>query len=367
MRDCPPPPALPAAQVPQPEQLAFTPVYLVSASEPVPHARRCCRVGADDEAEGGESFLYEPGAGDDEEAWAGGLTPAVFWAHADEILSAGSARAADVVRHLVGAQPSHQPGRRRGVPTRAAASDGAPGLHNLPPRGLRAADPSAVRPAAGGAFVVARGLLLHGGGGGGGAYGCPPPGGADSLLLLLPPGAPLGGGDHGWSSAAVVRVESSKAARGSLCSALRPALRHVFDTAWRGHSLLVCDAAGGDAGVCVVLAALLCMFAAVAEGGADNDLPAFCGRIMEAADGSSGGCNGSGDGEAARMERAFEACVRNAAATISKDAVRVHLAAVSARFPAARPTRGSLKQVFNFFVDAAGGRRPGGAASGGDV
>jgi tRNA A64-2'-O-ribosylphosphate transferase len=331
----------------------------------VPHARRCCRVGADDDEGGGESFLYTPGAGDDEEAWAGHLTPSMFWAHADDILSAGAAHADAVVRRLVGAQPSAPSWRR--APTRAAASDGAPGLHNLPPRGLRAADPSAVRPAAGGAFVVARGLLLHGGGGDDGAGGCPPPGAADSLLLLLPPGAPLGC-DHGWSSAAVVRVESAKAARGSLCSALRPALKHIFDTAWRGRSLLVHDAAGAghDAGVCVVLAALLCMFAAAAEGGEDSELPAFCWHVADGAGGGSSGGRG-GDDEAARIDADFEACIRTAAVNVSKDAVRIRLAAVSARFPAARPTRGSLKQVYNFFVDAAGGRRPGGAGGSGAV
>jgi hypothetical protein len=35
--------------------------------------------------------------------------------------------------------------------------------------------------------------------------------------------------------------------------------------------------------------------------------------------------------------------------------VRQHLAALTAHYPAARPTRGSIKQVFNFFLGQLGG------------
>jgi hypothetical protein len=42
---------------------------------------------------------------------------------------------------------------------------------------------------------------------------------------------------------------------------------------------------------------------------------------------------------------------------VTKDCVRRRLAAVSARHPEASPTRGTLKQVFNYLLDASKGRR----------
>ncbi len=117
-------------QVAQPEQLPFTPVILVSASQPHSYTRqaggvtavdvtvvggRTGRTGAggkvaleeDEDGCGGGSggcswtYVYVPGAGDDEESWAAGLTPAVFWAHHQELLQAGPAGVYDAVRHVL--------------------------------------------------------------------------------------------------------------------------------------------------------------------------------------------------------------------------------------------------------------------------
>ena len=76
--------------------LDFTPVVLVTASEPMQrHGER--RTG-----EGGVPYAYIPGAGDDEESWARGLTPAVFWAHKETVLGPhGSGGCAAIVDRIV--------------------------------------------------------------------------------------------------------------------------------------------------------------------------------------------------------------------------------------------------------------------------
>jgi tRNA A64-2'-O-ribosylphosphate transferase len=68
-----------------PQQRGFTPIILVSASSPMQwHGER--RVTQD----GGNSFAYVPGAGDDEESWARGVSPGVFWRLRGEIMRASS-------------------------------------------------------------------------------------------------------------------------------------------------------------------------------------------------------------------------------------------------------------------------------------
>ena len=64
------------------ERDGYTPIILVTASAPL-HWRGERRASAN-----GTSFAYIPGAGDDEESWAGGLTPAMFRAHKDALLDA---------------------------------------------------------------------------------------------------------------------------------------------------------------------------------------------------------------------------------------------------------------------------------------
>eukprot|EP00899_Mesostigma_viride_P012214 jgi/Mesvir1/20994/Mv08055-RA.1 len=70
----------------------FTPIILLSASLPVPApVRRSGGVlGAATDGCGEEcSWCYVPGAGDDEESWAMGLTPELFWKHRWVFLDAG--------------------------------------------------------------------------------------------------------------------------------------------------------------------------------------------------------------------------------------------------------------------------------------
>jgi tRNA A64-2'-O-ribosylphosphate transferase len=90
--------------------LDFTPVVLVTASEPMQrHGER--RTG-----EGGVPYAYIPGAGDDEESWAKGLTPAVFWAHKETVLGPnGSGGCAGIVDRIVKKTRGNEAAWTRGV------------------------------------------------------------------------------------------------------------------------------------------------------------------------------------------------------------------------------------------------------------
>jgi hypothetical protein len=63
------------------ETLDFTPIFLVSASQPV----SCTQRMTDAEF----SWSYIPGAADDEESWARGLTPTLFWKHVYDLVNDG--------------------------------------------------------------------------------------------------------------------------------------------------------------------------------------------------------------------------------------------------------------------------------------
>lgn len=68
-------------QVPHPDSWDFTPIILVSASQPngtIQHRTNS-----------NFSWRYIPGAGDDEESWARGLSPTLFWKHAFHLIDSG--------------------------------------------------------------------------------------------------------------------------------------------------------------------------------------------------------------------------------------------------------------------------------------
>lgn len=71
----------------------FTPVILVSASSQNPAYQQ--RTSSE------FSWNYIPGAGDDEESWARGLSPHLFWKHAYDIVNSGpdlcNQKVADIV------------------------------------------------------------------------------------------------------------------------------------------------------------------------------------------------------------------------------------------------------------------------------
>lgn len=76
---------------------------------------------------------YIQGAGDDTENWAHGLTPPVFWAHADELLSTHEADSPDTITRLVTAAVSQSSVASPSDPP-SIGIDGAPLPHQgLPP------------------------------------------------------------------------------------------------------------------------------------------------------------------------------------------------------------------------------------------
>ncbi|XP_024004224.1 uncharacterized protein C3F10.06c isoform X1 [Eutrema salsugineum] len=67
-------------EVPEHDSWDFTPLILVSASA----------SGEVEHRTNSEfSWSYIPGAGDDEESWARGLSPSVFWTHVDDLIDSG--------------------------------------------------------------------------------------------------------------------------------------------------------------------------------------------------------------------------------------------------------------------------------------
>jgi tRNA A64-2'-O-ribosylphosphate transferase len=67
--------------VPEHESWDFAPIILISAS--ASDALSTQRASSE------FSWHYIPGAGDDEESWARGLTPTLFWKHSYDLLDAG--------------------------------------------------------------------------------------------------------------------------------------------------------------------------------------------------------------------------------------------------------------------------------------
>lgn len=80
-------------EVPEYDSWDFTPIILVSASAPTYNFQH--RTISE------FSWNYIPGAGDDEESWARGLLPELFWRHAYDLISSGpdfcNQKVADIV------------------------------------------------------------------------------------------------------------------------------------------------------------------------------------------------------------------------------------------------------------------------------
>ncbi|XP_010531159.1 PREDICTED: tRNA A64-2'-O-ribosylphosphate transferase isoform X2 [Tarenaya hassleriana] len=68
-------------EVPEHDSWDFTPIILLSASASSGEVQ--CRKSSE------LSWSYIPGAGDDEESWAKGLSPKLFWTHVDDLIDSG--------------------------------------------------------------------------------------------------------------------------------------------------------------------------------------------------------------------------------------------------------------------------------------
>lgn len=80
-------------EVPELESWDFTPIVLISASASDAVATQ--RMSSE------FSWHYIPGAGDDEESWARGLTPTLFWKHSYDLLDAGPDHCNQLVADIV--------------------------------------------------------------------------------------------------------------------------------------------------------------------------------------------------------------------------------------------------------------------------
>jgi len=80
-------------EVPEIESWDFTPIILISASASDAVATQ--RMSSE------FSWQYIPGAGDDEESWARGLTPTLFWKHSYDLLDAGPYHCNQLVADIV--------------------------------------------------------------------------------------------------------------------------------------------------------------------------------------------------------------------------------------------------------------------------
>ena len=80
-------------EVPDAASWPFTPLILVSASQPSAHVQRM--------TDGECGWSYIPGAADDEETWARGLTPPLFWKHAVNLIQSSPDECNRMVAEIV--------------------------------------------------------------------------------------------------------------------------------------------------------------------------------------------------------------------------------------------------------------------------
>lgn len=175
--------------------------------------------------------------------------------------------------------------------------------------------------------------------------------------------APVGSVDPAACRFCWLRVRSSKDDRHSLERNLPAALAFAgIQLAARRRLLLCCDS-GLDASACAAVACLLAFYRLEERPGAGGGLlPVWAGPSAAQPAGAPLGATaatpeGRHAGEVADAAEppSAPAALRRfppvpGAAGFDKLAVRQHLGVVSAHYPAVRPTRGMLKQVYNFFL-----------------
>ena len=360
----------------------FTPLVLLSASTPMQwHGERR----SSDE---GYPYAYIPGAGDDEETWARGLDAETFWARRREIIGAGPAGCVGAVDRITGG-PVHKRngrgggGRVAGGPRGTldtvgevlegmglGAGPGSADASNLAARGC--ASPAARAEAAARVAAAGGGALDEGGvrwlGDGHGEARV-----ADS-------GAEPGADSSAASSSALRGV-----ALGSAAALARPETWDAFD------AVLYCgdepptispgfESTGGDRNGDIGVAAaypkpylhVRMRSVKVARTDVSDGLPAALAFLRARLGDETGAPRGRvlvacGDGvdhcvgvavarlisEDARAGSNPDGVV--APAPVTKDEVRRRLAEVSARHPEAMPSRGTLKQVYNYLLRASKG------------
>lgn len=388
--------SLPCVDIDPGDPPPFVPIVLISASAPLQwHGERRS-------SEEGYPFAYIPGAGDDEESWARGLTPVAFWRNRHDIMRAGPGGCDEVMRRVVVRERSDggDGSRLVGPNLGRAAGEGRVGASlSVPPSGLGGTDgrddagdvdcgadlsclvpkgclSPAQRAAATRRVLAEGGVSLANGGvrwleGEAGALAIAAAAAlarpetwaaVDAVLYCgaapppLPPGfshAPPA--DHTTSVAAPasgeemprdaqppvpaprmttpkpylhVPMRSVKVARSDVADGLRQALAFIEGHAAGSDEATIDESDSTSSGPRRVLVAC--------GDGVDHSVGVAVGFLVQS----------DVDGEHGFRQLADD----DVPPPVSKELVRRRLADVSARHPEARPSRGTLKQVYNYLL-----------------
>ena len=240
----------------------FTPIVLLSASAPL--LGRGERSVGDD----GRAFTYVPGAGDDEESWARGLTPEIYRKHRDSLLRANQGDVDVLISKLV-ARSRDSEGTGEYSET-VIELDPECGLGACRVASRRVYDRPDVNNLAD-AFLHVGELAV------------------ESSRLATP--------------FLHVSAKKDKISRSDLRNAIEPSIQFVRRSlpTPKGRLCVTCDD-GVDHSVAMVIALSIAL------------------------------------------------CPQSLGANLTKDDIRRRLAVISRTHPDARPSRGSLKQVYNHFV-----------------
>jgi len=288
--------------VPDPTRLEFTPMYLVSASKCAAHPalRPVAKFS-------NFSWKYIHGAGDDHESWCRGLTPTLFWKNRERLLCTDPEFTDDIIEDIVAAsnptqsalvQMVHSCKKKDKDPSSSGEDDAVAWVGRsigvAPITYFGSVELPATHPPPFDAVVNCSSSLVAKG--------------VESLLLAQ--GIPL----------QQALVENHKYNRFSLQNGLKRALPFSLGRIGKGERvLIVCDD-GRDIAPCVAAA----IHWAVVHN--HNRLD---------------GCDlDAGDNAKEPLQQ-----------PVSKDDVRDAVAYVSRFCPSAHPTRGSIKQVYNFLRD----------------
>ncbi|KAM0848469.1 hypothetical protein ACQ4PT_054367 [Festuca glaucescens] len=297
-------------EVPEHELWEFTPVILVSASasRTVPTQRMSSEY----------SWHYIPGAGDDEESWARGLTPALFWKHSYDLLDGGPDLCNQLVADIVEKDRVYRAQRGEYSPQITAkhlksSSHNDPycyGDHTTITQSMNS-DPSAIAPT--NTQYSSDGHVVFWIGASNLAVSSTKQDDLPDVDCILncdsTSRSPSGSSENSYLELPIV---GSKDDRFSLLKNLPRAINFAKKNLTAGRKILVCCQTGEDISICVALAIITRLF---------ND----------------SGCFDCGDFFAKRDITKLE--MRKRLVFICKYAVN------------ARPSRGNLRQVYSFLCN----------------
>uniref|UniRef100_A0A7C9AWQ3 Initiator tRNA phosphoribosyl transferase family protein n=1 Tax=Opuntia streptacantha TaxID=393608 RepID=A0A7C9AWQ3_OPUST len=285
-------------EVPDHDSWNFTPIILVSASSPNGFLQQ--RTSSE------FSWSYIPGAGDDEESWARGLTPVLFWNHVYDLIHSGPNICNQKIAEIVEKDRVSRAQRGQDAPqisVRSQQSSGSNGHHELSLcsefENIRIGASPSMKEDSAVSWLGLTNVVV-----GTTELAATSPSvdcilNCDKELLSVGP-------SYGYLHIPIV---GSKFDRFSLLNNLPLAVKFARSNLIQGKSLLVCCCDGEDISICVCLAILISLF---------NEEGSF------------------DDGKSFKETQ------------ITKEDLRRRLVFVCKFSTNARPSRGNLKQVFSF-------------------